>query len=223
MIGASIKRASWLKEDEFTVIHNGRNPYQADPDAAASLRSKWNILPGEKVIGMTCQLTKVKHTDHLINTFRNISSKFPEWKLVISGEGPEKSRLEGLVNELGLNKQVIFAGFSIDPLLSAASYDIAISVSKIEGFPNTIVEYFAAGKPVISTDVGGVREIIKDHFNGILIPFADTDALQRSLEELITHPKLREELASEALETLKKSFTEDMMINKLEKFFLDCK
>jgi glycosyltransferase involved in cell wall biosynthesis len=222
VIGASVKRASWLKEEEFTAIHNGRNPYHADPDAVASIRSEWNVLPCEKVIGMTCQLTKVKYTQDLIKAFCKISEKYPEWKLVISGEGPERHGLEELTDQLGLNSKTVFAGFTEDPLLTASCYDLAMSTSKIEGFPNTIVEYFAAGKPVISTDVGGVREIIRNGINGMTVPFGDADALTNALEKLVSDAALRDKLGKEALKTLKLSFTEDMMIGKLEKFFLDC-
>ena len=222
MIGASLKRAKWLKEEEFTVIHNGRNPYQADQKAIASLRSEWNVLPGEKIIGMTCQLTKVKYTQDLIKAFSRISEKHREWKLVITGEGPERQGLEELTEKLGLKERTVFAGFTEDPLLTASCYDIAMSTSKIEGFPNTIVEYFAAGKPVISTDAGGVREIIDDGINGAVVPFGDSVALREALENLVSDDDLRNKFGKKALETLKLSFTEDMMIDKLEKFFSDC-
>ncbi|HXK49601.1 MAG TPA: glycosyltransferase family 4 protein [Clostridiales bacterium] len=222
VIGASLKRAKWLKDEEFTVIHNGRNPYQADPDAAATLRSEWNVLPGEKIIGMTCQLTKVKYTQDMIKAFSRISENHPEWKLVITGEGPERNGLEELTEKLGLKERTVFAGFTDDPLLTASCYDIAMSTSKIEGFPNTIVEYFAAGKPVISTDAGGVREIIEDGINGMVVPFGDSGALTEALEKLVSDDDLRNKFGKKALETLKLSFTEDMMIDKLEKFFSDC-
>lgn len=221
VIDASIKRSPWLKRSEFTTIYNGRNPGITNTTLISKQRSEWGIGIDEKIIGMTCQMTKVKHTEDLIIVFDNIHAEFPNWKLVITGEGPELSKLKQLAKDLSIDKKVVFPGFTSDPVFTASCYDIALSTSKMEGFPNTIVEYFSVGKPVVSTRVGGVDEIITHSKNGLLAEFGDLKSLENLLSELIKNEDMRRSLGENALITLKEKFTEDLMIDKLEKYFLE--
>jgi glycosyltransferase involved in cell wall biosynthesis len=219
VIDASIKRASWLNKESFSMIYNGRNPLKTDFDNIQNQRRKWGINENERIIGMTCQLTKVKFTENLITAFFQIHQKWNHWKLVITGEGPELEKLQKLVEQFRLEDKVKFIGFTNDPLFIASCYDICASVSKLEGFPNTVVEYFAARKPVISTDVGGVSEIIQNEQNGLLVPFGDEKALVNALSKLIIDETIRIGFANKALQSLEEKFTEDIMNTKLEIFF----
>ncbi|MCK4359888.1 MAG: glycosyltransferase family 4 protein [Candidatus Cloacimonetes bacterium] len=212
------QQAEWLNMEEFTTIYNGRNPHCFIEEETIKRKKEIGLRKEDKIIGITSQLTNIKCIDQLIKAFANISKKNPEWKLVITGEGPERKNLEKLTSEINLNN-TIFAGFTAKPILTASIYDIAVLTSEIEGFPNSIVEYFAAGKPVIATDVGGVNEIITDNFNGFLIPSGEIDLLSKKLEILMNDEKLRKKFSANALITLNKKFTEDIMIEKLEKLY----
>ena len=220
VITNSIMRAPWLKRDEFTTIYNGRNPQNFSFEEKLNQKKSWGLGLEDKIIGITCQLSKVKHVNHLIEAFSIIANKYPKWRLVITGDGIEKKNLKNMAKDLKINSKVIFAGFSNNPLQSASAYDIAMATSEFEGFPNTIVEYFAVAKPVISTDVVGVNEIIDNNLNGILIPFGNIELMIEKIILLINDENLRRTLSLNAQKTLKKKFTEDIMINKLEKLFL---
>ncbi len=219
LIEASIKRAPWLSSDGFTTIHNGRNPAPNDSRRIAVRREEWGIRPGEKVIGMTCQLTEVKRVEDLIEVYDGLRHARPDWKLVIAGEGPELENLVRMRDFRSLGDKVVLAGFVDDPVFTASCYDICASVSMREGFPNTIVEYFACGKPVVSTRVGGVDEIISDGFNGFTAEFGDLPSFSKKLLRLMEDERLRKCMGTNALKTLEERFTEDMMIDKLEGFF----
>lgn len=216
-----ISNYSWLKREQFTTIYNGRNLSETDQNKIERQKSEWGVLKEEKIIGITCQLTGVKHVHHLIEAYNNISAKYPQWRLVISGEGPESKRLKNLAREYGLENKIIFPGFTSDPVFTASCYDIAVSTSKYEGFPNTVVEYFAAKKPVVSTDVGGVKEIMEDGVNGFLIPFGEIKMLEKRIADLIRDPQLMLNFSNKTAETLQKKFTEDIMIERLEQYFKD--
>ena len=221
LVEASIKRAPWLDTDEFTTIHNGRNPALKDPARVARRREEWGIRPGEKVIGMTCQLIAVKRAGDLIEIYDRLRPVHPGWKLVIAGEGPELDELVRARDFRSLGDNVVFAGFTDDPVFTASCYDICAFVSSREGFPNTIVEYFASGKPVVSTNVGGVGEIVRDGFNGFTAEFGDLPAFEKKLLRLMEDEMLRNSMGANALRTLEERFTADMMIDKLEKYFLE--
>ena len=213
------EKYSYTNIKDFTTIYNGRNKQEIDTNKIAELKKTWNVNDNEKVMGITGQLTMVKHIDDLIKVFSKIVKKHGNWKLVITGEGPEKKNLQDLVQELNIVNNVVFAGFSDDPILSASCYDIAMLTSHREGFPNSIVEYMSTGKPVISTDVGGVNEIITDMENGLLVPYGNLDFMEETILKLITDESLQEKISKKAKITIEESFTEDIMITHLESFF----
>ena len=143
------------------------------------IRSSWGVNAKDLVIGITVQLLPVKRVDNLINTFRDISEQVENVKLVITGIGRELENLKRITKLNKLEDKVVFPGFTINPMLSAAGYDIAVLNSKKEGLPNSIVEYFAVSKAVVSTNVGGVPEIIKDGVNGFLVDINNNKELFR--------------------------------------------
>jgi len=221
MIENALKRAPWLNKNQFKVIYNGRDIRQYSSDSILSLKNVFGIPPDKKILGITCQLTKKKYVDHLIEMFAEISGNYPDWVLVITGSGPEEKYLKNLASTLGIKSRVYFTGFTNDPMRVCSIYDIAFSVSKIEGFPNTVVEYMATGCSVIATDVGGIREIINNGVNGFIISFGNKQQLVDKTIQLIENDELRRQFSRLSLETIEKSFTEKNMILQLEKYLME--
>ena len=109
-----------------------------------------------------------------------------EFVLTILGDGPEMSRLRSLVNNLGMNERVCFAGHIQPEQISLwfADADVLVMTSKSEGRPNVVLEALAAGIPVVGSDIPGLRELILPNVNGVLFPFEDHKALASSLLRL---------------------------------------
>jgi glycosyltransferase involved in cell wall biosynthesis len=212
-------RASWLKEIELHVIHNGRNPLSIDEQTKNDLRKKLNIPLDKKILGVTCNLVEVKYVSHLISAFSKLHNENIDAHLVIVGDGYERPNLEQQVKDLNLSKFVTFTGFSDHPQLYSSLFDVSVLPSEIEGFANTIVEYFSVGSACVVTDVGGAREIIKDGENGFLIEFGDIDALTLKIRELLVNEDLRAKFCKNSLQTLKEKFTAKIMIDKLENLY----
>jgi glycosyltransferase involved in cell wall biosynthesis len=212
------KRAKWLDGSKFTTIYNGENCKRFSVDEIRNQRKKWGLSNKDFIIGVTSQLSSVKGVDSLIQVFSIIVEKHPKIYLIIMGEGKEKEKLKTIVSELNLSRRIIFGGFTTDPMLAAAAYDIAVSNSRFEGFPNNVVEYFAVGKPVVTTDVGGVAEMAKDGYNALLVPCDDDIQLYNKILFLIENPDSRKKLSQNAINTIEKEFSEDIMMEKLEKF-----
>ncbi|HDP68734.1 MAG TPA: glycosyltransferase family 1 protein [Candidatus Marinimicrobia bacterium] len=211
-------RAPWLNPAQFKVIYNGRDISEFSPEIINLQRLRMGVNPGIKILGINSHLHRKKHVEHLIQAFARIAPDFKNWVLVIVGTGPEERNLRNLAIESRLTERIIFFGFVENPMLICSTFDIAFSVSKIEGFPNTIVEYMAMGRPVIATDVGGVREIIRDGINGFVVPFGDQRALVDRMVRLMTHEEMRQQFSREAIKTVRESFTEKQMIDDLEKY-----
>jgi glycosyltransferase involved in cell wall biosynthesis len=215
----ALKRARWLDGSMFTTIYNGRNPETYSAQEKIQQKKSWGLSEQDFIIGSNTQLTKIKGTVLLISAFAEILKTHLDCYLVITGEGPEQRNLELQVRELGISERVVFGGFTSNPLLTAAAYDIAVSGSLFEGFPNTVVEYFAAGTPVVTTDAGGVSEMVENMHNGLIVPCGDVKKLHDALALLVKKPQLREDLRSNAMRAIEEKFSEDIMLDKLETFF----
>jgi glycosyltransferase involved in cell wall biosynthesis len=138
--------------------------------------------------------------------------------LVLVGDGPERGRLEQRARELGVAGRARFLGArphrEIFELLRAA--DGALLSSSWENFPHVAVEALAVGTPVVATDVGGVAEIVRDGWNGLLIPPNDAAALAGAVRRYLDNRALQEQLRSRASESVA-SFAPDAVYGRLER------
>ncbi|HVP58051.1 MAG TPA: glycosyltransferase [bacterium] len=213
------KQAPWLQLARCSTIYAGRDPVAFSEEEITGLRRTWGIPDGALVFGTTARLTRIKGIDQLIEAFGVVAREHPSTYLVVTGEGPERAGLEALASGLGVREHVIFAGFSTEPMKTAAAYDVAVLNSSVEGFPYVIVEYMAAGRPVVATDVGGVREIVRDKENGLLLSAGDRAALIHALVALRTDAAARARLGANALATIRTGFSEAIMCERTERVF----
>ena len=119
---------------------------------------------------------------------------------MVAGDGPERARLDALVAELGLGDRVRFLGAqprdAVLELLAAA--DAEVLSSGWENFPHALIEGLAVGTPVIATGVGGVREIVTDGENGLLVPPGDPGAFAAAIRRFFADGALRDRLRTAA-------------------------
>ncbi len=120
--------------------------------------------------------------------------------LLVAGDGPERAALEKATQRLGLADRVRFLGPQprerVLELFRAA--DASLLSSAWENFPHGVVESLAVGTPVISTNAGGVAEVLRDGVNGLVVPVGDVDALAAAIERYFAEPELRERLREAA-------------------------
>lgn len=139
-----------------------------------------------------------KGFDLLIEAFAKIRARHPAAKLAIAGDGPERERLQQLVERSGLTESVEFAGM-LDGAQKQRFLDRAqlfVSVSRRESFSNANLEALAAGLPMVVTAVGGNREIVESGKNGLLVPPEDPKALADAISHLLAEPQLRGRMAA---------------------------
>jgi glycosyltransferase involved in cell wall biosynthesis len=124
-----------------------------------------------------------------IRAFAGVRQRFPAARLTVAGSGPELLRLQGLVSELGLAAAVHFVG-RVDNAEMPRLYrdaDCMLNPSTVDNMPISVLEAFASGRPVVSTDAGGIPDLIADGVSGLLVPVGDhramADAVCRILED----------------------------------------
>lgn len=164
-----------------------------------------------------------KGFDRLLDVFANISRAYPDWVLVILGEGPKRASLEEQVTSLGLGQRVCLPGAvgNVGDWFEAA--DVYALTSRFEGFPNSLLEALAYGVPSVAVDCEtGPREILRHEVNGLLVPQNDNKALASALERLIGDPALRARFAERAIEA-RERFSIRCIAEQWEKMFNEVK
>ena len=177
-----------------------------------------------KTIVSVGRLHRQKNHHLLIMAFKKLAEKYPEYKLVIYGEGPERTNDEKLIESQELDEKVFLPGAVSD--LFNKIYDASLFVlpSDFEGMPNALMEAMALGVPCISTDCpcGGPRELIESGENGILIPVGDESALVDSMIQLICNDEKREELGQNAMQ-IRETHNIDTVCRRWNEYFLTIK
>jgi glycosyltransferase involved in cell wall biosynthesis len=140
--------------------------------------------PGPPVLTMVARMATPKDHALLLRALVGINQDF---RLRLVGDGPDRTAIERLVGELGLGERVEFLGVrnDVDALFRAS--DIALLVSRQEGFPLVVLEAMRAGLPVIASDVGGIREAVLHGNTGLLVPRGDEGRLRQDVARLLAN------------------------------------
>lgn len=146
------------------------------------------------------RLIPSKRMDMVIRAFKKVNDQYPRVKLIILGDGPERSALEKMVIELGLGNKVQLLGTVSNIEKFLIKGQIFIFASESEGFPNALCEAMSSGLVPVITDYGSSsRDIIKNGKNGIIVEKHDIKGIEESVKQLIEDKILRKSLSAEAL------------------------
>ena len=159
----------------------------------------------EKTVVAVGRIDENKNHRMLIRAFAKLADKFPDYKLIIYGNGESRNQLEDLVRNLQQQERVFMPGVINNVGEAIEKAGIFVLTSFSEGMPNTLMEAMALGLPCISTDCpcGGPGELIENGENGILIPVGDEKALTLALEKMMNEPEWANNLGKKASELQK--------------------
>lgn len=177
-------------QKKSTVIYN---PVECAREQGCALQCE-----KKKQIVTAGRLLPQKNQKLLLAAFSDIAKKYPQYQLVIYGEGSEREVLEQEAQRLGIENQVVFEGKVADLHERMKSAELFVLSSDYEGMPNALIEAMCLGLPVISTKVSGATDLIEDGKNGLLVERKDRKALAEAMERLIMEEAFRTQLAFEA-------------------------
>ncbi len=150
------------------------------------------MAPKARVIAVVGRLIPIK--DH--ETFFRAIAGLPDVHVLVAGDGELRRTLEQLVAALGLGNRVRFLGGVEDVSKVYAAADMTVLSSRREGTPVALIESLASSRPVVATDVGGVRSVVDDGKTGSLVPPGDASAITRAIDEMFSDSRRRSKMGA---------------------------
>lgn len=168
-------------------IPNGIDTDLFRPDGEMRARGRCELGVSEAFIWLAVGRFEVpKDYPNLLTAYARVAQSHPHSLLLLAGDGPLRSEMEGIVCSLGIQHRVRFLGVRRDVLQLMNAADAYVMSSSREGLPNVLLEAHATGLPVVATDVGGNREIVRDGESGFIVPSRNPDALARAMQHLMS-------------------------------------
>lgn len=221
------------RKDQFRIVPLGidLDSFICEPATRGAARSELGIADEEIAIAFFGRLTAIKNLPMFLQAAQYFikSSDAPQAKFFIVGDGSERGRLEEMCEDLGIAESVDFLGAREDVARLFSAFDIIGLTSLNEGTPLSILEAMAAGRPVISTLVGGVSDLLGDEVEtignlsvrqrGVGVPSRDARAFAKGLLYLANDEKLRQKLAKNASEFVTLKYGKHRLVDDIRKLY----
>jgi glycosyltransferase involved in cell wall biosynthesis len=173
------------------------------------------------LVGAIGRLTSEKGHADLIRAVALLEQGSQDVRCVIAGAGPEEGRLRSLIEELGLTERFRLLGHREDTRQLIRALDVAVLCSHSEGSPLALLEYMAAGAPIVASAVGGIPELIDDGVHGLLVEPGNPGALAAAITRVIEDPELGARLGAAARERQRNEFDIDVIVRQLEQLYVE--
>lgn len=208
-----------IAPDRVRVLRNGL-PERPGP-TSRDVRAELGIGHDVPLIGAIGRLTPEKAFEILVEAMEELKADVPGVRAVIVGDGPERDRLRGLIDERGLGREVLLAGRRSDVSDVLAALDVAVLSSKIEGSPVALLEYMAAAKPIVATRVGGVPELVHDGVHALLVDPGSPAAVAGGIRRLLGDRRRGATMGEAARRRQREQFGMKAMVDRLQDIYLE--
>lgn len=183
-------------------------------------RSKLNISVDAYVIGMVGRISYGKGPDLFVKAAALIKNKIPNAFFVIVGEGEERSSIENLLSEMGLKEDFLITGWVSNPMEYIQLFDQAMLLTRWEGFGLVLTEYMLAEKPIITTRVGAVPDLMQHGKNGVMIDVGDIEGIAEASYKLYTDNEYRQTLVSHGRLTVRNRYDVRCTVKEHERLLM---
>ena len=221
-VAESLTATDRMSPDRVLVISNFVDEGAFTPlslSAKAQIRRELGIPPDALVVGCIARLAPVKDHATLLRAVQLLCSRLPRLHLMLVGDGESRAELEALAVQAGIADRVHFAGFRPNEPNLHHVFDVSALASLSEGFPNSLVEAMAAGRPVVATSVGGNVDAVRPA-TGFLVPVRAPQELAAAIERLFADDDLRLRMGAAAREVAQREYHAGSVIPQLEQLYL---
>ena len=195
------------------VIHNPFDPQIGDQESIPFQKRK------NEIVHIARMMIVQKRQDVMLNAFKNFLQKHPDYILTFYGDGLDFNKVRHLAQNLQIEKNVNFLGDVVGASKKIGTAKLLVLTSDYEGIPNVIMEAFAMGVPVVSTDCspGGARVLINDGENGYITPTGDAQAIAAKMDAIVDNEERATNFITKGKEKLLQ-FNPDLIFEKWNKF-----
>jgi glycosyltransferase involved in cell wall biosynthesis len=211
--------------EKFTTIYSGMEvePFLAAEQLRAETRATYGFSDGDVVIGKIARLFHLKGHDDLITAASCVVRRVPNVRFLLVGDGILRDELQKRVADMSLEKHFVFAGLVPPTQVPAmiGAMDVLIHTSYREGLARALPQALIAGRPVISYDVDGAREVVVTGETGVLVPPQNTDALAEAMIQLAVDGRLRQQYGRCGQERFTDQFRHQTMTRRIRQLYQD--
>ncbi|MCA9735959.1 MAG: glycosyltransferase family 4 protein [Deferribacteres bacterium] len=210
-----------VPSDAIDVIWNGipiQEFTRIDAGKVAQFRESLDVPNDAFLIGTVTRLREEKGNKYLLDAFAEIAKSNSNVYLVLVGDGPLKAELQQQAHTLNVAARIRFTGFVADIPVALGALDLVVIPSLREGFGLALVEAMAAGKPIVASYVGGMRELAENERNALMTPPADVSALVQAINRLINDVPFRTKISAQARKDAEQ-YSIEKNVEKLEELY----
>lgn len=186
-------------------------------------KKEFGINKDAGVVGIVGRLVREKGYFELFSAFKSVLQKYPNTILLVIGDKDLEKKDAfnfDVVNEFGIEKNVIFLGQRADVDEIYPLMDIFVLPSHREGFPRTAIEATAEKIPIVATDIRGCRDVVENQKNGILVPLMDINRLTEAIKFLLEDKNFAKSLGKNGRKRAEKEFDEKLVFEKIREEYL---
>ncbi len=217
--GDEATKVEGLNPELVSVIPNGLDVEKIqDPGSVhrSATRARWGFADDDIVIGTVANLRPIKNLPFLVEAAATITQRHPQARFVMLGEGDCRPQLEDMIAANDLTGKVVLPGRSTDVTRELFSFDIAVLCSQSESLSNALMEFMAASRPCLASDVGGNAELISSPELGVIFPPGDLNKFASALDDFIVSADKRRETGQAARLHAEKTFSWKSVMSDLE-------
>ncbi len=184
------------KLGKIKTIFNGIDMEDVERQFAESTVTRESLgIPADAcVIGMVGRISAQKAPDTFVRMAAKVKANIPNAWFIIVGDGDECEATERMIAENGLSDCFTITGWVNNPIAYSALFDIAVLLSRWEGFGLVLAEYMKLGKPIVATEVNAIPDLIIDHENGLLVDVDDYEQAAQAVMEICNDEALRNDM-----------------------------
>ena len=208
--------------EKLEIVPNGVDLSRFPMDEeAGSLRRAVGLSDGQPVVGIVAMLRPEKAHEVFLRSAACVLEQIPAARFLIVGDGPQRPRLEILAKTMGIDAQVQWLGARLDVPALVSVFDVAVLSSHpvVETVSNAILEYMAAGKPIVATRVGSLPELVEDGRTGFLVEPGDWKAMAERIVQLLQDRPLARRMGEAGQDKVRQQFTVERMVQQYEALF----
>ncbi len=206
---------------QMTSVPTGIDLEKFSPQNKQQAREKIGV-PNKPTLGIVATMRVWKGHKYLIEAWKTLHLQFPNWQLLLVGDGPQRKNLQPMVKLAGLEESVFFLGNRNDVPDCLNAMDLfALPSFGNEGVPQGIMQAMACGLPVVSSTVGAISEAVIDGKTGFTLAPQVQETLINYLAKLMASDELRQQMGQASLAHAKAQFGLDNMLDKMEKIFIN--